>query len=181
MHTFQLNSRQRQQLRAQARTAKDARRVRRAIALLELDQGRPVAQIAATLGVTRQTLYNWRARFEAEGKPSALEDRAGRGRPTVWSEPVRRFLEWSMTQPPEALGYASVDWTTALLRQHLAKWMGVDVSDTTLREELHRLGYVWKRPRYVLQPDPDREKKTPTSATRPAPSRTNCPVGDGRD
>jgi transposase len=108
--------------------------------------------------VTRQTLYNWMARFE-EGGSGALQDQSGRGRPTLWTEPLQRFLEWSMTQPPEALGYASVDWTTDLLRQHLAKWMGVDVSDTTLRAQLHRLGYVWKRPRYVLQPDPEREKK----------------------
>jgi hypothetical protein len=35
----------------------------------------------------------------------------------------------------------------------------VQVSDTALREQLHRLGYVWKRPRYVLLPDPEREKK----------------------
>ena len=35
----------------------------------------------------------------------------------------------------------------------------MQVSDTALREQLHRLGYVWKRPRYVLLPDPEREKK----------------------
>jgi transposase len=164
-----LNSRQRQQLRAQARHGKDARIVRRAVALLELDQGRPIAQIAATLGVTRQTLYNWVARFEGEGGPSALQDRDGRGRPTVWTERVQWLLEWSMAQPPETLGYASVEWTTNLLRQHLAR-VAVDVSDTTLREQLHRLGYVWKRPRYVLQSDPDREKKTPNPTADPAPS-----------
>jgi transposase len=168
MQTFRLNSRQRKQLQAQAKTAKGGRRVRRAIALLEVDQGRPVAQIAATLGVTRQTLYNWMARLTREGALGALQDRGGRGRPTVWTEPVTRFLAWSLTQPPDALGYASVDWTAELLRHHLAQWMGVDVGDTALREQLHRLGYVWKRPRYVLQPDPDREKKKPNPAASPA-------------
>ena len=29
----------------------------------------------------------------------------------------------------------------------------------TIRRELQQGGYVWKRPRYVLMPDPDREKK----------------------
>jgi transposase len=159
MQTFRLNSRQRRQLRAEVKAAKDARSVRRAIALLELDEGQPAAQVAAMLGVTRQTLYNWRERLEAEGVPSALRDRVGRGRPTVWTEPVLRFLEWSLKQPPEALGYASANWTTALLREHLTKWSRVRVSDTTLRAQLHQLGYAWKRFRYVLQPDPDREKK----------------------
>ena len=158
MHTFRLNSRQRQQLRAQARRGKNARSGRRAVALLELDQGPPIAQLAATLGVTRQTLYDGIARFEAEGGPGALQDREGRGRPPVWTEPVTWFLAWSMAQPPETLGYASVEWTTHLLRHHLGK-VGVGVSDTTVREQLHRLGYVWKRPRYVLKSDPHREKK----------------------
>ena len=60
--------------------------------------------------------------------------------------------------------------TAELLQGHLAKWMSVTVSDTTLREQLHQLGYVWKRPRYVLEPDVDREKKTPHSPANPAPS-----------
>lgn len=30
-----------------------------------------------------------------------------------------------------------------------------------------RLGYVWRRPRYVLMPDPEREKKTPNSLHAP--------------
>ena len=33
------------------------------------------------------------------------------------------------------------------------------VSDDTLRRALDRLNYVWKRPRYDLDPDPEREKK----------------------
>jgi transposase len=157
--TFRLNTQQRRKLSEQAKQAKNARSVRRAIALLELDQGRPVAEVAATLGVTRQTLYNWRARLEADDVPRALLDRKGRGRRTAWTEPVRRFLDWSMTLPPEELGYASVGWTAAILLRHLETWASMRVSDTTLREQLHRLGYVWKRPRYVLQPDPDRKKK----------------------
>ncbi len=167
METFRLNRRQRRQLRVQVRIAKDARSVRRAIALLELDEGRAVAQVAATLGVTRQTLYNWRARLDVEDVPAALHDRNGRGRPTVWTESERRFVEWSMKQPPEDLGYSSVDWTTALMQEHVETYAGVRVSDTTMRALLHDLGYVWKRPRYVLQPDPDREKKALDSTADP--------------
>src|SRR5207302_4773834 len=42
---------------------------------------------------------------------------------------------------------------------HLAAWDGRWWSDTTVRRQLHELGYVWKRPRYVLQPDPRRARK----------------------
>ncbi|WP_437605412.1 helix-turn-helix domain-containing protein [Sorangium sp. So ce834] len=146
--------------------------MKRILALLELDRGAPLAQVAAGLGVTRQTVYNWIARFEAHGGSDALRDRAGRGRSPKMSDAERRFLAWSLDQPPSALGYAAVGWTTALLSEHLAKWMRVHISGATVRRELRRLDYVWKRPRYVLQPDPDREKKTPNPPTNPASSRT---------
>jgi transposase len=151
--------------------------MRRILALLELDRGAPLAQVAADLGVTRQTVYNWIERFEAGGGANALRERAGRGRLRRLSDAEQRFLVWSLDQPPEALGYASVGWTTALLREHLATWMGVRVSDATLRRELHRLDYVWKRPRYVLQPDPDREKKTQDPPRNPASSGTERGAG----
>jgi hypothetical protein len=36
-----------------------------------------------------------------------------------------------------------------------------EVSTRTVRRRLKDLGYVWKRFRYVLAPDPEAEKKTP--------------------
>jgi len=165
MHDFRLTTRQRRQLQAELKAAKDVRTFQRTLALLELDQGRPLAQVATTLGVTRQTLYNWIERYENEGTPTALHDRERQGRPTIWTQPLHLFLAWSLDQPPDGLGYPSVEWTVPLLREHLAKHMESSVSDTAMRQQLHRLGYVWKRPRYVLQPDPDREKKTQNSPT----------------
>ena len=41
----------------------DADILRRALAILELDQGVPVAAVADQLGVTRQTIYNWLDRY----------------------------------------------------------------------------------------------------------------------
>jgi len=36
---------------------------------------------------------------------------------------------------------------------------GILYSSDTIRRRLHELDYVWKRPRYVLALDPEREKK----------------------
>ena len=41
---------------------------------------------------------------------------------------------------------------------------GVSVTPRTVRRVLQTLGYAWKRPRYLLAPDPDAEKKTLNSA-----------------
>jgi transposase len=55
-----------------------------------------------------------------------------------------------------------------LLQEELEQGTGIAFSEDAIRDELHRLGYVWKRPRYVLDPDPEVEKKTTDSlADRP--------------
>jgi transposase len=167
---FRLTSWQRRRLRAALKRVRGASALKRILALLDLDQGAPAAEVAARLGVTRQTLYNWIQRFGAGGGLHTLYDRARSGRPPKLSEGLRRVLVWLLKQPPDAFGYASVGWTTALLCEALATWMGVHVSDDTLRRALHQRKHSWHRPRYMLRPDPDREKKTlDSSADREAP------------
>jgi hypothetical protein len=41
------------------------------------------------------------------------------------------------------------------------------------------LGYVWKRSRYVLAPDPEKEKKTANSPQNQGFAATQCVVGAG--
>src|SRR6476620_5648547 len=125
---FRLTSRQRQRLRAALKSVQDVRVAKRILALSDLDRGESPADVAVRLGVTRQTLYNWKRRFDAGGGLDALHDRARRGRPSKLSASLRRLLVWLLTQPPDAFGYAAVGWTTPLLRTHLATRMGVDVS-----------------------------------------------------
>ena len=81
--------------------------------------------------------------FGAGGGLHTLYDRARSGRPPKLSEGLRRVLVWLLKQPPDAFGYASVGWTTALLRQALATWMGVHVSDDTLRRPGRRTSTRW--------------------------------------
>jgi hypothetical protein len=68
---------------------------------------------------------------------------------------LQRFLDRS----PADLGYFAVNWTVPLLRDPLQMCLGKKFSDHTIRRGLRQLDYVWKRPRYVLETDPDREKK----------------------
>src|SRR5439155_13551631 len=86
MTSVQLTSAQRRQLQGRLREADDASYYRRLLALLALDEGDSVAEVAERLGVTRQSVYNWARLYEAEGTAAALQDRYGRGRPSVWTE-----------------------------------------------------------------------------------------------
>jgi transposase len=172
---------QRRRLHKQLKATSDARTYRRTLAVLELDRGRSAADIAAMLGVTRQSVHNWAAAFVRDPDPAVLRDEDRSGRPPLLAEPTEALLPSLMGQSPQDFGYPHTDWTVPLLQQELARGLGLRPSDETVRRTLRRLGYVWKRPRYVLDPDPEREKKTADSAADQGPAASQRRAGPGRD
>jgi transposase len=164
MSRLKLTSRQRRRLSQQLKATSDARTYRRTLALLELDRGRSATDIAEMLGVTRQSVHNWVADFACEPDPAVLHDAPRSGRPPLLDEQAESLLPSLMGQSPRDFGYPHADWTVPLLQQELERGLGLRPADETVRRWIRRLGYVWKRPRYVLDPDPEREKKTADSA-----------------
>lgn len=150
---------QRYRLRQQLVHAQDAALYRRTLALLEIDQGKPLAQVAASLGVTRQSIYNWIETYQQSFDPLALRDDARCGRPTAWTPDLDELLHTLLQERPTQWGYQAMNWTVRLLQQQLASWDGTWLAEDTIRRKLRDLGYVWKRTRYVLPPDPEAEKK----------------------
>jgi transposase len=181
MTMVQLTAPQRRRLRNQLQHARDASYYRRLLAVLELDRGQSVAEVAATLGVTRQSVYNWAGSFAACPDPAALQDQYGIGRPTLWTEEMESLLLAGLQQRPTDFGLLGMNWTVALLQEHLYHTSGRWLADDTIRRALDRLGYVWKRYRYVLPPDPWREKKTPDSAMVAEFAATHRQAGGGRN
>lgn len=172
MIDVRLTSSQRHQFSARLRATNDASCGRRLLAILALDEGESVSEVAERLGVARQTVYNWARAFENGGGATALEDRYGGGRPTVWTEELEALLLAALRQRPDQLGYPGPNWTIRLLQAYLERCSGQRLSDDTIRRQMRRLDYVWKRSRYVLPPDPEREKKTrhPAAVEGPAPA-----------
>jgi len=179
MRIVQLTPSRRRQLLDQLRHAHDASYYRRLLAVLELDRGQSVAAVADLLRVTRQSVYNWASSFAACPTPRTLEDHYGGGRASVWTEELQALLLASLQQRPDELGYAGVNWTVPLLQEHLHRCSERWLSDDTIRRELDRLGYVWKRCRYVLPPDPEREKKTRHPAAAAGLAAPQRPAGRG--
>jgi transposase len=105
----------------------------------------------------------------ARGGPSWRAGRgtSGSGAPTgcrrrdAAGAPRRAEL---LSRDPQAAGYAATGWTVPLLPTEVAKG-GWQASGRTIRRTLHRLGWVWKRPRFVLG--------------RPAPARSGLPGPKG--
>ena len=69
MSRLKLTYWQRRRLHQQLRSTSNARTFQRTLAVLELDRGRSAIDIAAMLGVTRQSVHNWASAFAREPDP----------------------------------------------------------------------------------------------------------------
>jgi transposase len=142
-------------LRRQLAGARDAHLYRRTLAVLEFDRGRSATDIAAMLGVTRQSVYNWVGTYAEALDPAVLADPDRPGRPPLLTEDAEGLLRRLLGCSPQDLGYPGTVWTVPRLQEQLERETGRRPSDDTVRRALHRLDYAWKRPRYVLDPDPE--------------------------
>src|SRR4051794_40181391 len=86
------------ELLAGSRTA-EARLVERARIILAAAEGKRPSAIARDLGISRPTVYNWVARFNAQGT-AALPDQPRSGRPATYPpEQVAEVIAASLTDP----------------------------------------------------------------------------------
>lgn len=155
---WKLSGKNRGWLLDRMRTTNDARECRRCSALLRLDEGHSVCTVAQEFGVSRQTVHNWRNRLPAS-TAGGLQDKPRSGRPSVWTDDRVQTLERLLDDSPREHGFYAVGWTAGLLKLGLQQQHDFAVSGYALRQKLHELDYVWKRSRYTLKPDPQREKK----------------------
>src|SRR5262249_14956404 len=154
MSSLRLTDTQRRRLEQQLRDTPDVGLYRRTLAILEAAGGRPIAEIARRLRTSRVSVYRWVECYRQARDPMALTGQRGGNPPSLWTEELQAALVASFPRRPEEFGYQAVEWTVPLLREHLERWCPEGLSDTTVRRQMRDLGYVWKRPRYVLDPGP---------------------------
>ena len=160
MQSITRSSAERERLEQAARSTRDKRAWLRMRALLLWDEGQNASEVCRTLGVGRQSLYEWRDRYLERRDPADLLDRPKSGRKPSLSPAQRERLTEVLDQEPKEHGYQSHGWTVPLLLAHLESHEGVSLSGSTLRRTLRRMGFRWKRPRYVLaRKDPERAGK----------------------
>src|SRR3712207_694945 len=154
-----LDPRQRAQLAEATSKQKRVRRWRRMRAIELLVEGRSPEAVAAALGCARSGVYAWAKAWREIGL-SGLQEGPRSGRKRSLEGRAELLLEGLLEEgDPHRRGYHSTDWTVPMLKSELAKG-GYVVSERTVRRTLKRLGFRWKRPKYVLgRPDPDYESK----------------------
>jgi transposase len=181
MTRLHLTAGQRSGLERQLAATRDATVYCRTLAVLEVAQGRTVTEIASLLRVSRVSIHQWLARYGRDRDPGSLLDHRGGNHPSLWTPDLRDALRQALAGSPDQLGYQAVEWTCVLLREHLAAATGETLSAASVRRQLAELGFVWKRPRYVLEPDPEREKKTRAPAALEKPAFAERLAVRGRD
>ncbi len=118
-------------------------------------------QVAAGLGCARSSVFAWAAAWRKEGLAGVTPAPHGGGPARRLDGDGEALLADLLAGDPQARGHHATGWTVPLLRAELAA-AGLVVSERTIRRALHRRGWRWKRPKYVLgRPDPAyAEKKT---------------------
>jgi transposase len=131
-------------------TTRDAEaRLRYQMVLLAAD-GHTVPQIAPVVRRSAATVARVLHRYRADG-PAGVPHRPRPGRPSevpaAWADELCRVIELD----PHTVGVDSATWTTRLLAAYLARVTGYRAGIETVRVQLHRAGYVCKRPTWTLQ------------------------------
>lgn len=153
MTLFTLCQRERRMLEWFITQTVSAQQLCRAYALLWLDDGETVQEVAERLSTTRQTVYNWVIRFQARSNLdifARLSDGERSGRPRTAHGIIDPLIDKVIDCDPRKFGYNSTGWTASLLQQYLEKVHRISVSRKSISFAIDRLGIAWKLPRYVL-------------------------------
>ena len=143
------------ELRRLARSSRDAKQVRRLLALAAIRDGGSRTEAARIGGVGLQIVRDWVLRFNAEG-PEGLIDRKAPGKAPTLNAEQRAALARAVEDGPEPWRDGVVRWQLIDLVQWLWEEFAVSVSETTVGRELRALGFrkLSARPRHYAQ-DPE--------------------------
>jgi transposase len=121
----------------------------RARIVLLASDGLANAEIARRVGVTRQTVIDWRERYRVAGI-GGLEDRVRSGRPRVIDDAA--VVVETLTPPPQRLGVTH--WSARLLADHL----GISFASVARIWREWKL-QPWRRETFKFSTDPQLEAK----------------------
>jgi putative transposase len=134
-------------------TYRAARAARRALVLVLLAQGRSYRAIGAAALASPSLVRAVKRDYATGGLDRALGREARSVAVARWLVIVAR---WLLQYAPPDFGFFRARWSCGLLAVLLRERHGLRLSPETVRRGLHRMAFVWRRPRPVVGPhDPD--------------------------
>ena len=156
---------QRRELEAAAPAETEVRGWKRYQAVVLRGEGMTVVAVATALRCSQASVYAWTAAWRQEGVVGLREGDHGGGKRKL-DAAAEALLTDLLGEDPQRRGHRATGWTVPLVRGELRQ-AGYHVGERTIRRALHRLGYRWKRPRYILgRPDPAYDEKRGPSSPR---------------
>lgn len=143
---------QRKQLEKSLETELRSQYQQRIQIMLMADSGYSQAQICEALGCAQVTARYWMSVAES-GNAHRWNDRP-MGRPKTVSEAFLNRLKEVATHSPREYGYSFRHWTARWLAKHLAKELGIKVSDRHINALLKDMG-LSTRERSLTEPAPE--------------------------
>lgn len=107
--------------------------------------GKGCAEVAASVGVARQTVYTWK-RVLAEGGIDALRDVAERGRPAQLDEQQVAALRAALLQSPTEHGFGTELWTLKRVGALIERMHGVRFGHSNVWRILGSMGFSPQKP-----------------------------------
>jgi hypothetical protein len=104
MRTWRLTAAQRRTLERELARARDADLFRRVLALLEVDAGCPLGEVAQRLRVDRRSVQRWIARYRSQPNIETLRHQPGQGRPRRWDPALEARLELALSSTADRFG-----------------------------------------------------------------------------
>lgn len=135
--------------RKEARQAKDAKLATRYRIILNLDQGRSVADTARAVGAAETTVRRVRLRFLEQGEAGLVDRREDNGATKVTDDFLGELYEVVEGSPTE-YGYPRPTWTRELLVMVMKKRTGIKIHVSTMSHALARIGARRGRPKPIV-------------------------------
>jgi len=136
-------------------------------ALLMLAEQRPIPSIAERLSVGRSTVYAWITAF-LQDRWSSLQRRKPSGRPSKLTRSQKQRLCDLVAAGPEAAGYTTGCWHSALLQALIWREFGVMYTVHYVSELLRNLGFSYQKARFVSDHLNEQKRETWLRETWPA-------------
>ncbi len=124
-------------------------------AVQQIEAGARAEDVAATLGLSRSTVFGWMAKYR-EGGLEALAARPVPGRPPKLSgAQLARIYTLIVGRDPRQLSFEFALWTRELVRELIRREFGVALSAVSVGRLLAKLGLSPQRPLWrAYQQDP---------------------------
>ncbi|GGK09677.1 hypothetical protein GCM10007063_35160 [Lentibacillus kapialis] len=149
-----------QAIKGAMKDTKDLRLFKRYQATFKYLKGRPMHEIAAFIGCSEKTIYNYVNAYKSHGLAGLIPGESP-GRPRhLTEEQEQEVYDTIVNQMPVDVDFpAEMNWTSSLIREWIKQKYNVTFSDRGVRALLHRLGFSYTKPTYTLaKADPEKQE-----------------------